>query len=178
MGHFASKFTPIQKVSQVTEGKKTVGEQLLSTYAGVNLPKFVAHTDAEQQAMNIKRASPNNKYVSDEDQKANQVRYNLEDQYAKDKDPSILSNAVANKQISQYQANQIKKYAKEEPIIRLTRGFDTKQLESVYNKGNADEKKLLLPVIEKNLQSQIRKTFGTQKDELIAKLEKYRGATK
>ena len=74
--------------------------------------------------------------------------------------------------------NQIKKYAKEEPIIRLTRGFDTKQLESVYNKGNSDEKKLLLPVIEKNLQSQIRKTFGPQKDELITKLEKYRGASK
>lgn len=174
---YAKEQIGIGKLSeQVGEGKKTIGESFLNTL-GVRTPHFAAHTDAEQQAMNIKFESPNNKNISEEEQKSNQEKYNLEDKYAKSKDISILNDAVSSHQISQYQANQIKKFSKEPSIVRLTKGFDYQQLESVYNKGNADEKKLLLPLIEKNLNNQIKKVVGNQKEELKAQLKKYQGAS-
>lgn len=169
LGQYALKqVAPVGQAERLKEGKQTAKEAALGL-VGIKSPHQLAHTDAEQTALNIMHSKNfGSTEMTDEEKKAHLLKQNLAMGYEKTKDDSEMRQAVKNGDITAGEMRALKKSINLPPIVRMTKQMTVKEVQKVMKNASPEEKKLLTPILKRKIRNKLPKST----DEERAKFQK------
>lgn len=162
----ANQISPVAQAERLKSGQQSPTEAALGL-VGIKSPHHVAHTDAEQEAMNIMHTKNfGGGEMTDEQRQKYVLKQNLTAGYVKTKSTAELSQAVISGEITKREMKSIIKSADMAPIVRMTKQMSVEEVQKVLGSANAEEKKLLIPVLQKKIENRIKLVPAQQKDAL------------
>ena len=132
---------------------KLIYDVLDSVTASLGISGFEYHTPAEQEARNINFDKIPEGIQKDSEETRYLDRHNLEGEYKKEHDKTVLSNAVNEGKITRSDMTTIIKETNMGDLEKAVQKFTVDEIQRVYDKGNKEEKKILEPYVEKKIQN-------------------------
>jgi hypothetical protein len=132
---------------------KLIYDVLDSITASLGISGFEYHTPAEQEVRDINFDKIPEGIQKDSEETRYLDRHNLEGEYKKEHDKTVLSNAVNEGKITRSDMTTIIKEANMGDLEKAVQKFTVDEIQRVYDKGNKEEKKILEPYVEKKIQN-------------------------
>lgn len=165
-----NQVSPVAQVEKIRSGQQS-GKEAALGLIGIKSPHHVAHTDAEQKAMNIMRTQNfGGPEMTDAQRERYQLKQSLASGYAKTHDQTELNKYLDAGEITKREKKAIVKDAGMAPIVRMTKSMSVEEVQKVFDTANTDEKKSLIPVLQKKIENRI-KLVPTQQKEMWRQLK-------